>query len=65
VCILSFQKYKKIEELLLDIGLAKSMEEIIDEEEMDLKEAISFYEKLKMKIKFKKLKLIKILKRIR
>jgi len=39
------------------------MEEIIDEEEMDLKEAISFYEKLKMKIKFKKLKLIKILKK--
>jgi len=60
---LNFQKYKKIEELLLDIGLAKSMEEIIDEEEMDLKEAISFYEKLKMKIKFKKLKLIKILKK--
>ena len=60
---MSFQKYKKIEELLLDIGLAKSMEEIIDEEEMDLKEAISFYEKLKMKIKFKKLKLIKILKK--
>ena len=60
---MNFQKYKKIEELLLDIGLAKSMEEIIDEEEMDLKEAISFYEKLKMKIKFKKLKLIKILKK--
>ena len=51
------------EELLLDIGLAKSMEEIMDEEEIDLKEAISFYEKLKMKIKFKKLKLIKILKK--
>ena len=60
---MNFQKYKKIEELLLDIGLAKSMEEIMDEEEIDLKEAISFYEKLKMKIKFKKLKLIKILKK--
>ena len=47
MCILSFQKYKKIEELLLDIGLAKFMEEIIDEEEMDLEEAICFYEKLK------------------
>ena len=47
MCILNFQKYKKIEELLLDIGLAKSMEEIMDEEEIDLKEAISFYERLK------------------
>ena len=47
MCILNFQKYKKIEELLLDIGLAKFMEEIIDEEEMDLEEAICFYEKLK------------------
>ena len=63
MCILNFQKYKRTEELLLDIGLAKSMEEIMDEEEIDLKEAISFYEKLKMKIKFKKLKLIKILKK--
>jgi len=44
---LSSQKYKITEELLLDVGLAKSMEEIIDEEEIDLKEAISFYEKLK------------------
>jgi len=45
--ILKYDTYKKIEELLLDIGLAKSMEEIMDEEEIDLKEAISFYERLK------------------
>lgn len=37
--ILDYKLYKKLEELLLDFGLAKAMEEVADEEEFDLEEA--------------------------
>ena len=37
--ILNYQKYKKFEEMLLDVGLAKAMEEVKDDEEVDLQEA--------------------------
>lgn len=37
--ILDYKSYKKIEELLLDYGLLKAMEEVAEEEEIDLKEA--------------------------
>lgn len=37
--ILDYEAFKKIEELLLDFGLAKAMEEVADEEEIDIEEA--------------------------
>jgi len=37
--ILNYQRYKKFEEMLLDAGLAKAMEEAKDDEEVDLQEA--------------------------
>ncbi|MCH7939553.1 MAG: antitoxin [Candidatus Marinimicrobia bacterium] len=37
--ILDYKSYKKIEELLLDYGLLRAMEEVAEEEEIDLKEA--------------------------
>jgi hypothetical protein len=37
--IIKYDDYKKIEKFVLDIGLAKSMEEIVNEEEFDLEEA--------------------------
>jgi hypothetical protein len=33
--IISYEDYKKIEEMILDTGLGKSMEEILHEEEYD------------------------------
>ncbi len=37
--ILDYKSYTKIEELLLDYGLLKAMEEVVDDEEVDLPEA--------------------------
>jgi hypothetical protein len=37
--ILNYQTYKKFEELLLDAGLAKAMEEVKYDDELDLQEA--------------------------
>ena len=37
--ILDYKSYKKIEELLLDYGLLRAMEEVAEEEEIDLKDA--------------------------
>jgi hypothetical protein len=37
--IISYEDYKKIEEIILDTGLGKSMEDIIHEEEFDLETA--------------------------
>jgi len=37
--ILDYRLYKKLEELILDSGLAKAMEEVSDDEEFDLDEA--------------------------
>ncbi len=37
--ILDYESFKKIEELLLDMGLAKAMEEALDDEEVDLEQA--------------------------
>ncbi len=37
--ILDYKSYKKIEELFLDHGLMKAMEEVADDEELDLEEA--------------------------
>ncbi|MBC8183508.1 hypothetical protein H8E88_20640 [candidate division KSB1 bacterium] len=36
---LNYQKYKKFEEMLLDAGLAKAIEEVKYDEEVDLQEA--------------------------
>jgi hypothetical protein len=38
--IISIEDFKKIEEIILDTGLGKSMEEIIHEEEYNLEKAI-------------------------
>ncbi len=37
--ILDYESFKKIEELILDLGLAKAMEEALDDEEVDLEQA--------------------------
>ncbi len=37
--ILDYKSYKKIEELLLDYGLLRAMEEVAEDEEVDLEEA--------------------------
>ena len=37
--ILDYKSYQRIEELLLDYGMLKAMEEVAEEEEIDLKEA--------------------------
>lgn len=37
--VLRYQDYKKIETILLDLGLGKAMEEIEDDEEINLDEA--------------------------
>jgi len=37
--VLDYAMYKKMENLILDHGLAKAMEEIEDEEEVDLEQA--------------------------
>ncbi len=37
--IIDYKSFKKIEELLLDMGLAKAMEEALDDEEVDLEQA--------------------------
>lgn len=38
--VLDYQTFKKIEEIIIDYGLGKAMEEVQDEEEVDLEEAI-------------------------
>ena len=37
--ILDYESFKKIEELILDLGLAKAMEEASDDDEVDLEQA--------------------------
>ena len=37
--VLDYKSFKKMEELILDMGLAKAMEEVEDDEEVDLEEA--------------------------
>jgi hypothetical protein len=37
--IISYENYKRIEEILIDAGLGKAMEEIIDDEEIDIAQA--------------------------
>ena len=37
--IIDYKSFKKIEELLLDMGLGKAMEEALDAEEVDLEQA--------------------------
>ncbi len=37
--IVNYKQYKKIEEILLDYGLIKAMEEVEDEENVSLEEA--------------------------
>lgn len=37
--VLDYKSYKNIEELLLDHGLLKAMEEVAEDEEVDLEEA--------------------------
>ncbi len=37
--IVGYKQYKKIEEILLDYGLTKAMEEVENEENISLKEA--------------------------
>ena len=37
--VLDYKSFQKIEELLLDYGLLKAMEEVAEDEEIDLKEA--------------------------
>ena len=38
--ILDYETFKRFEELILDLGLAKAMEEISDEEELDIENAM-------------------------
>lgn len=38
--IIDFSTFKKIEELITDFGLARAMDEVKDEEEIDLETAI-------------------------
>ena len=45
--ILDYKTFKKIEELLLDYGLLKAMEEVKDEEEVDLETAKKLWDNLK------------------
>ncbi len=37
--IIDYESFKKIEEIILDLGLAKAMEEVLDDEEVDLEQA--------------------------
>jgi hypothetical protein len=41
--------YNQIEEILEDLGLAKLMEEVADEEVLSASEAYSYYQSLKIK----------------
>lgn len=36
--VLDYDVFKKLEELMLDLGLAKAMEEVSDDEELSLEE---------------------------
>jgi hypothetical protein len=38
--VLDYQTFKKIEEILIDYGLGKAMEEVQDDEEVDLETAM-------------------------
>ena len=38
--VLDYQTFKKIEEIIINYGLGKAMEEVQDDEEVDLEEAI-------------------------
>ncbi len=37
--IISYKKYKQIEEIILNIGMGKAMEEYIEDEEISLEDA--------------------------
>ncbi|MCH7497655.1 MAG: antitoxin [Candidatus Marinimicrobia bacterium] len=37
--VLDYREFKKIEAMILDFGLAKAMDEAVEDEEMDLEEA--------------------------
>lgn len=37
--VVDYSTFKKIEELLLDIGLGRAMEDVADDEELDIEEA--------------------------
>ena len=37
--VLDYREFEKIEEMILDLGLAKVMDEAVDEEDMNLEEA--------------------------
>lgn len=37
--VLDYDMFQKLEELMLDLGLAKAMEEVIDDEELSLEDA--------------------------
>lgn len=37
--VLDYEMFRKLEELMLDLGLAKAMEEVSDDEELSLEEA--------------------------
>ncbi len=36
--VMDYEMFKKLEELMLDMGLAKAMEEVSDDEELSLEE---------------------------
>ena len=42
--VLDYQTFKKIEDIIIDYGLGKAMEEVQDDEEVDLEEAIKLTE---------------------
>ena len=38
--ILDYEQFKKVEEILLDYGIAKAMNEVADDDEISLEEAV-------------------------
>ena len=40
--ILDYEQFKKVEEILLDYGIAKAMNEVADDDEISLEEAVKF-----------------------
>jgi len=45
--ILDFEQFKKVEEILLDYGIAKAMNEVADDDEISLEEAVKLTESKK------------------
>ncbi|MEE9161355.1 MAG: antitoxin [Candidatus Neomarinimicrobiota bacterium] len=37
--VMDYREYKRIEEMILDFGLSKALDEAVDDEEVDLEEA--------------------------